>query len=445
MCGLAGIARKPDAPNLDVAKLMLCDLLQSMEKRGRHATGIGVCGGSDPFIWKWAMPATTVLKSKKWGEVLESISPDTRAVIGHTRHSTHNNSAKDEAAHPFQEGRVVGAHNGIIYNWISLEKKLQRKKDSPQWIVDSQAAFGVLDRYKKPEQALASLEGYFALSWWKGDNLFLARTPDAPLVCAYVPIMKTMFWCSEEYPLHNVMLQAGLKKDHYSLWRLNAGEVYKYDTDKFTAETNPEKVGFSLKKTEKVKIHKAHQSNLSDRSMGGRTTTASAALTRGGWQAGDYGDSYWDSTRGKEVFKSPADRVLASVRGSSAQVSLLDLQKRLDLLEDQIDTLKAENTYIYSLLDDFGLMDGEEEEEDVVLEELGSTQATEVPAFPKDPLASFDTLFEDRLQAEFFHTCKECNGGRGVSGKGSLLRLPDDKYVHEKCIFPTDIPSEHMA
>lgn len=420
MCGLAGIARAPDAPSLDVPKLMLNELIQAMEKRGRHATGVAACGGSHPFIWKWAMPAGVVLKSPRWGEVLDAVAEDTRAIIGHTRHSTHDNSAKDEAAHPFQEGRVVGAHNGIIYNWREIEKKIGKPEGSAPWIVDSQAAFGALNRYKDPATALGMLEGYYALTWWKGGRLFFARSNDAPLVACYVPVLRTMVWASEEHAVRSVMSQAGIKAKEFDLWRPAGGTIYEFDTSRFDARgTHPTRTQFSLKKAEKVKIHAAHRGNLGDPTRGG-------SKGRGGGKAqqeiftGQYGDSWWDSKNAREVF-ADSSKALAPVERRSSQVSLLDMQGSLrrvlgrveelerltEKLEDDIATLKLENGHLYDTLDAHGLMSVWEDEDEDEVDVRGKPDS-----------------------------CQECGGSRGEAGKGSLLQLPGGGHVHEKCVFP---------
>lgn len=400
MCGLTGFARRPDAPHMDLAKIMLCDLLQSIESRGRHATGIGTCGGSDSFIWKWAESASVVLKSKVWEQTLDRISGNTVAVIGHTRHATHSNAKQDEAAHPFREGRVIGAHNGIIYNWRDIERKLQRKKDAPAWMVDSQAALGLLDRYKRPERALQELEGYFALTWWKNGLLYMARSSEAPLSVAYVPAMRTVFWNSEERHLRNVMDAAGIKPNEYDLWSTKSETIYELDPDHFDDHgCNPEKMEVKLERSGKVKIHASHKNNLADNS---RSTSST-------WKQGDYGQSRWDSTLGREVFKDQ-ERALEPTRQASKQVSLLDMQRQIVAIQAKLETLEAENEYIYKVLEDNGLLEvfDEEVEEPV-------TQA----------------------KLALYPSCYECGVGESPL-KGELLKVPGQGHVHEKCIFPTE-------
>lgn len=194
MCGLCGIARHPKAEGLPQLKVALDVLLLAMERRGHHATGLAVVGGSDPFLWKTATEASKVVKSEAWAGVQRRIRPNARVLLGHTRHATLNNAGLDEAAHPFKEGVIVGAHNGMIWNWQAVARKLKR----PDLILDSQVVFAALQQARKPEDALDLLDGWWALTWTKNTDLHVTRTADVPLCMAYVPDWRALVWASTE-------------------------------------------------------------------------------------------------------------------------------------------------------------------------------------------------------------------------------------------------------
>lgn len=233
MCGLAGYARHPDGKDHELATLIGLDLLLAMQARGTHATGIGVFGKDEAFICKSAVDAKTALDSAPWKDALGKIGQDTTIVLGHTRHSTHPSNTKlDEAAHPFHIGKVVGAHNGMIGNWREVYNALGNKNGAP-WIVDSQAAIGALDAIDDPVKALDQLDGYWALSWVKGDTLYFSRTPGygAPLAVCYVPEMLTLFWASNLNVVEAIVKKAGIKD--YNAFDLGDRSIYKVDPTAF--------------------------------------------------------------------------------------------------------------------------------------------------------------------------------------------------------------------
>ena len=215
MCGLTGVAVHPVHGNVKLALKMLPALLRSIEKRGSHATGIAVLGGSDPFILKAAVPATEFVKSVPFndamqGRVLKQATPS--VFLGHTRHAFvaggENNAHRDDCAHPFSEGRVIGAHNGVIYNWRALEQQLP---EHTPYEVDSQVIFGLLNQKPSPADALEALEGYFALSWMKHGSLFLASSSAGSLYAAYMQRQRMLVWHSEQRELLDMLLSFGIK------------------------------------------------------------------------------------------------------------------------------------------------------------------------------------------------------------------------------------------
>lgn len=222
-------------------------MMLSIEKRGRHATGIAVDGGEESLMWKSATTVSTVLKSGPWQKVIDDINTGDTIVLGHTRQAVAslNNSSLDEAAHPFKFGEVVGAHNGMIFNWRELEKEL--KPDKP-FIVDSEAIFAMLDASKKPVPALEKLDGYFALEWIRRKQVYLARSASGQLAAAYVFPQRTLYWHSEGDVLKKILVKAGLTEidnkmaGDFKIWNTNPNCVYRYDPKKFTlTSANAEK------------------------------------------------------------------------------------------------------------------------------------------------------------------------------------------------------------
>lgn len=380
MCGLTGFARNPAQPGLEKSKEIFTDLLLSIENRGAHATGLAATGKtSNPFVWKWAEKASFVVKSDVYKETLEAISDDTEVVIGHTRHATHNNAKRDEAAHPFSDGRVVGAHNGVVYNWMKIERELGRK----DMIVDSQAIFALLNACKDPVKALEYLEGYFALTWTKGKSFFIARSSDAVLHCAYVPGLHTLYWNSDQKNLLTVLDKYNV--GDYTYWNTAPNTIYRYEPSKFDSKgTN---VGKNLIKFSSYK-------RFVGKGKGNRTYA---------------GGSYWDATnalermdsvavsQGKGSARRPKDRVTVTTPTSAAEqnekvldrmrsggsILLSDLQREIDGLRKVVVRMTDRLAKVETILEWTGMNDefekflAEAEEDD--WENAGETATTVGP------------------------------------------------------------------
>jgi hypothetical protein len=372
LCGLAGVARHPDG-DLDLAKLALPELLLSIEQRGRHATGVAI-GGRDvePYIFKVAVTASKVIASTPFENLVNSITPKDTIIQGHTRHATLNNSTKDEAAHPFVVGSVVGAHNGVITNWKEIEKAL-----GADWMVDSQAAFGLLDRHKNPKKALRLLEGYFALSWEKRGELNLIRSSDAMLSCAYLGKYKTLIWNSTKFALEKVLKELGVMEDAF-VWETNQSLLYRFDPTLFASTTaNGVKIPCVLTGADKT-------GKSAYRSWGAVTSGGTKPHTLPAPSPGSIADRQQKSF----AFNSVEDRV------DMLERVIKKLASRLQAAEAELESTVAEVEHMMNLMVDAGMY-GDDKEEVIVC----STCHKE--ADPRDP----------------------------------LIETPEGDYVHSTCLF----------
>lgn len=255
MCGLTGVALSPKASHeaRTLAGLVLNDMLVRTESRGSHATGLAVQSAHKRHlvrVVKKAEPARAFVGRKEYKSALDAIADGFGTVaIGHTRYATQGAAHLDENAHPFQFGKVTGAHNGIITNWRDIERDLRKRKRKEAergFRVDSEAAFALLNAETDPVTALEALQGYFALTWLRGGLLHFART-DAPLVVAYVKSLRAMFWNSEEKNVLGALAAAGVKvEDESDVIRYSPtpGTIYQFDATKFDGDgTNVAHIG----------------------------------------------------------------------------------------------------------------------------------------------------------------------------------------------------------
>jgi hypothetical protein len=435
MCGICGMARHPDGDDVDVAKGIVLTLLERNESRGSHATGIAVqsqnpVDGQNPWIFKRAIEAKKFVKGEPFLNAWASVVSDTQIILGHTRHATHANAHEDHAAHPFQVGSVVGAHNGIIRNWREIEKKYNGwlASDAPTgsptlpavWVNDSQAAFGALDMIKDPVKATDELDGYFALSWIKGGKLFLCRANSPELSAAYVPSMKALFWSSERHVLADVLRQHGLKdgqQGDFDLWTCKPGTIYKYDPTAFTDKgANGTKKDAPFRgigaNNRNVIVNGANPTEI----MGTRGTTSQVT---GGYSThrvvpDRYERSRWNGTTATEEFDSSTEmRRKRSLGGKNAE-------SEMDRVWDMIAKLNRE------LTDARGRLTVAEAEIEHLYAALNEDKP-EVFDYAEAPCCGADASG----QMSLLPRCKECK-----SGDGELLRVPGtNEFVHPKCVM----------
>lgn len=403
MCGLTGFARHPDAPGLDALSLGFMELMARMEHRGHHATGLAINNQDQTEIYKWAAPVTTVVKSDPWGAAIARITPATTVVQGHVRHATHANAGDANAAHPFQVGRIVGAHNGIIFNWQNVERKLREKfevpAETPGLIVDSEVAFMALDLIKDPIQATDLLDGYWALTWTKGKSLFLCRTQQAPLSAAYIPKWRALVWHSERHILQNVLGQMGAGGgDGYDIWEVVPGTIYRYAPNTFT-----DKGSRVEKRNAPFRGRKENHGNFNSVRPGESTNASWKTRSSGVVTPQRFGGG-WD-------YESAREAANERTSNSSGQVTLGDMRKKIDALASRVQALEMEQDLIVKAI------------------ESGMTfQPGEVGQYVTDQLTPpvQGTLLPP--------TCENCDLAAG-GAKGVLVSLGDGRFVHQSCIF----------
>jgi hypothetical protein len=279
MCGIYGWQLKQEA------KL-------STERRTAVAVTLGLNNdkrGGDS--WGWYAPNDGAYK-RGLGDVTYVARKGARytSLIAHTRFGTHGSKSVDNA-HPFRIGGLVGAHNGIIYNHMELNRKYGRKFD-----VDSQHIFAHLTE-KLP---LSELEGYGTVEYVKEDqpeSIWLAKLTDS----GQLTIIGTefgVFWSSEASHLTAALKAGGITKhtdyalEHGKLYEVVGGELFIHSKTDVAITPN--------------KVDKRTQGSTSYFSTGGGIEKWSA-WGDGGWEAHAEESEKDEPKTMKELFDEPYD------------------------------------------------------------------------------------------------------------------------------------------
>lgn len=281
MCGLFGWITDGSIAREQMAATA-CSLAIYNDTRGGDSWGMfndasGVVRGLGKFA-----------ASVKATEVLNA-----RMMLGHTRLAT-TGKVKIENSHPFEAGRIIGAHNGMVANHWELNREFDRACR-----VDSEHIFRHLNEGLK----LQDIEAYGAVTWVDTDEnvLQLGRFNGGELSAVAVP--GGVFWSSSAEHLRAAINAAALRVQ--MIFKLKEGQAYLITPR-------------GIKKTRKLPISKARWGYYAEGGWDGHY---------GGWCGSRSEDthSYHGKDGGKFVTKGAqqwtmADKLaLESLRAERAQ------------------------------------------------------------------------------------------------------------------------------
>lgn len=130
--------------------------------RGMHGSGVyQISRAAVPFMNKQATNGTDFMANGK-GASYAKDADTSRITVCHVRHKTQGN-IDDESSHPFiafksdTKERVIGVHNGTLYNWKSNADAAKYGVDS-EWAINQIAEHGA--------EAFKKFSGAWCFVWW---------------------------------------------------------------------------------------------------------------------------------------------------------------------------------------------------------------------------------------------------------------------------------------
>lgn len=211
MCGIIGMAG-----NLSLAtNKMFRDMLIFDTVRGMDSTGVLAVPYQPKDYWVEKQVGTPeslfAFAEAKHIDDRGMITGFKRILLGHNRAATRG-SITAENAHPFDFERLVGVHNGSL--WDTSELTGDKKFD-----VDSQMLYHHIND-KGIEDAWKNFQGPAALVWWdkEDDVIRMVRNQDRPLFLMKSKREDIVFWASEPW-----MIKVAAERNNVDLFKSDEG------------------------------------------------------------------------------------------------------------------------------------------------------------------------------------------------------------------------------
>ena len=223
MCGLIGCIGS-DLKKEDSHAVKM--LLHFDTVRGEHSTGVAVVDKeNNTNVYKEVgLPQDLYKKYDK--EFSKGLLPmeKLKVVIGHNRFATQGEINADNA-HPFDMGKVIGAHNGTVtkYSMNTFEGYHFNE-------MDSKIIYKHLNATKDVQKLWDKADGAMALTWWDKDDqkLHIARNKERTLYYTFSEDGKKMYWASEDWMLWVGMFRSGIKLGDNKIKAIEVDKHYTF-------------------------------------------------------------------------------------------------------------------------------------------------------------------------------------------------------------------------
>lgn len=164
MCGIFGYARRtPSGMSVKTVEQRLRSLFKLSETRGKEAAGLAVFSGDRLSVYKDAISASEMLRTRDYQNFLARAFPrdakgglQSFAVIGHTRLVTNGSQVVDENNQPVLRDGVALVHNGIVVNHKELWEKLGQRRRKPTADLDSEVLAALVEEAVNEDKATPS-------------------------------------------------------------------------------------------------------------------------------------------------------------------------------------------------------------------------------------------------------------------------------------------------
>ena len=146
MCGQLGIIycvkdRRPEEQSY--LKWLFMYLLLLSERRGPYATGVSWLRDDGTHnIFKRPVRAAEFVKERQFVDLISEVDNNTTWLAGHTRWPTRGTVHMIANAQPLRASRIIGTHNGTIFNADELFRRLRLPRFAE---VDSEIIFRMAD------------------------------------------------------------------------------------------------------------------------------------------------------------------------------------------------------------------------------------------------------------------------------------------------------------
>lgn len=227
MCGLVAVLGDLDFKQKEVFNQLL--VVSSL--RGEDSTGVASVSknGKEVEHVKCIGSPFELMQIPKYAKITSSY--DKQLLIGHNRKATVGGISRF-TAHPFDEKKIIGVHNGTLTNWRHCWNDLF-DKFSDYFTTDSQALIGAIDMFGV-EESIKRVQGAYALIWYdREDNTVnFLRNKERELWFAMSDDLKVTYVCSEYRMMALILARNGVKlhvdKDGYSFRIFEEDQHYKF-------------------------------------------------------------------------------------------------------------------------------------------------------------------------------------------------------------------------